>query len=89
MPGDARPLIPGDGPQTIAAVLDRVLARAPEREALVGRSGRFSYAELDRAANRAARELARLGVGQGDRVAACLPNDVDLVVAFLGVQRLG
>ena len=89
MPRDARPLIPGDGPQTIAAVLDRVLARVPEREALVGRSGRFSYAELDRAANRAAHELAELGVGQGDRVAACLPNDVDLVIAFLGVQRLG
>ena len=89
MPGDARPLIPGDGPQTVAAVLDRALARTPEREALVGRAGRFSYAELDRAANRAARELAALGVGQGDRVAACLPNDVDLVIAFLGAMRLG
>ena len=89
MPSAARPLIPGDGPQTVAEVLDRALARAPEREALVGRSGRFTYGELDRAANRAARELSRLGVGQGDRVAACLPNDVDLVVAFLGAQRLG
>ena len=89
MSSAARPLIPGDGPQTVADVLDRALARAPEREALVGRSGRFSYAELDRAANRAARALAELGVGQGDRVAACLPNDVDLVIAFLGAMRLG
>jgi long-chain acyl-CoA synthetase len=84
-----RPLIPGDGPQTVADVLDRVLERAPEREALVGRSGRFTYAALDRAANRAARELSLLGVGPGDRVAACLPNDVDLVIAFLGAMRLG
>jgi long-chain acyl-CoA synthetase len=89
VPSAARPLIPGDGPQTVAEVLDRVLAHTPEREALVGRSGRFTYAELDRAANRAARELSRLGVGQGDRVAACLPNDVDLVLAFLGAMRLG
>jgi len=89
VPSAARPLIPGDGPQTVADILDRALARSPGREALVGRSGRFTYAELDRAANAAARELSRLGVGQGDRVAACLPNDVDLVVAFLGALRLG
>jgi acyl-CoA synthetase (AMP-forming)/AMP-acid ligase II len=39
--------------------------------------------------NRAARELAALGIGRGDRVAACLPNDVDLVIAFLATARLG
>ncbi|HTO52179.1 MAG TPA: AMP-binding protein [Myxococcota bacterium] len=73
----------------IGAVLDLPVARDPERLALVGRSGRFSYAELDRAANRAANLLASLGVTRGDRVAACLPNDVDIVIAFLGVARLG
>jgi acyl-CoA synthetase (AMP-forming)/AMP-acid ligase II len=74
---------------TVAGVLDRFVARTPEREALVGRSGRFAYAELDRAVNRAARELAALGVARGDRVAACLPNDVDIVIAFLATARLG
>ena len=74
---------------TVAEVLDAVVARSPEREALVGRSGRFSYAELDRAVNRAARDLSRLGVARGDRVAACLPNDVDIVIAFLATARLG
>ena len=83
-----RPEIPG-GPQTVADVLDRPLAEGPEREALVGRHGRFSYAALDRAAHRAAHALAGLGVGPGDRVAACLPNDADIVVAFLGAMRLG
>ena len=28
-------------------------------------------------------------VGPGDRVAPMLPNDVDIVVAFHGVMRLG
>jgi len=74
---------------TVAAVLDRWVARAPERLALVGRSGRFTYAALDRAANRAANRLAALGVTRGDRVAACLPNDTDIVIAFLGAARLG
>jgi acyl-CoA synthetase (AMP-forming)/AMP-acid ligase II len=83
-----RPEIPG-GPQSVAEVLDRVLAEDPDRPALVGRHGRSSYDELDRAANRAAHALAGLGVAPGDRVAACLPNDVDIVVAFLGAMRLG
>ena len=88
-PAPARPAIPGGGPQSVALVLDRVLAEEPGREALVGRHGRFSYAELDAASNGAARALAELGVRPGDRVAACLPNDVDLVVAFLGCMRMG
>jgi acyl-CoA synthetase (AMP-forming)/AMP-acid ligase II len=70
-------------------VIDRIVASDPGREALVGRSGRFTYAELDRAANRAANALAALGVGAGTRVAACLPNDVQLPVLFLATQRLG
>ncbi len=74
---------------TVAGVLDHNARETPEREALVGRSGRFTYGELDRGVNRAARDLARLGVGRGDRVAACLPNDVDLVIAFLATARLG
>ncbi len=88
-PAPTRPSIPGDGPQTVAEVLDRTLAEAPEREALVGRHGRLRYADLDAAANGAARMLAGFGVRPGDRVAACLPNDVDIVVAFLACMRMG
>jgi long-chain acyl-CoA synthetase len=89
LPAPVLPEIPGGGPQSVAEVLDPVLAQEPDREALVGRHGSLSYAELDAAANRAARALAELGVRPGDRVAACLPNDVDLVVAFLGCMRMG
>lgn len=87
-PPEARPRIP-NGPQTVGEVLDMGLARDPGRAALIGRHGRFSYAELDVEANRAAHALVGLGVTPGDRVAACLPNDVDIVVAFLGAMRLG
>jgi acyl-CoA synthetase (AMP-forming)/AMP-acid ligase II len=82
-------LIPGPGPQTAADVLDAVLAKDPSRLALVGRSGRYDYATLDLAVNRAAHGLARLGVAPGDRVAACLPNDVEIVIAMLATMRLG
>jgi acyl-CoA synthetase (AMP-forming)/AMP-acid ligase II len=89
LPSPARPEIPGGGPQSVAAILDPILVEDPGREALVGRHGRLGYAELDREANRAAHALAALGAGPGERVAACLPNDVDIAVAFLATQRLG
>ena len=76
-------------PGTVAEVFDRVLATDPGREALVTRSGRWTYAELDRLADRAAHALAELGVQMGDRVGGALPNDIDVVLAFHGAMRLG
>jgi acyl-CoA synthetase (AMP-forming)/AMP-acid ligase II len=76
-------------PRDVARVLDRALEQHPDREALVARSGRLSYAELDRAADRATHALVELGVRRGDRVAASLPNDLDVVVAFHATMRLG
>jgi len=87
-PATRRPAIPGDGPQSVAAVLDRWVAGDPGREALVGRGGRFTYAELDVEVERATRALVGLGVVAGTRVAACLPNDVAIAIAFLATQRL-
>src|SRR6185503_30257 len=84
----ARPEIPGR-PQTVAEVLDPLLAFDPDRLALVGRHGRYSVRALDREANRAAHALRGLGIDPGDRVAACLPNDTAIVVAFLACMRLG
>jgi len=81
--------LPGGGPQTIGAVLDRQLAADPGRTALVGNSARYTYAELDTQSARAAAALHTLGIGQYDRVAACLPNDVDIVIALLACARLG
>lgn len=76
-------------PASIARVLDRALEADPDREALVTRTRRLTYADLDREANQAAHGLRELGVRPGDRVAASLPNDADVVVAFHGAMRLG
>jgi acyl-CoA synthetase (AMP-forming)/AMP-acid ligase II len=83
-PAGRRPI-----PATVARVLDRALAADPDREALVTRDRRLSYGGLDAEADRAAQALRSLGVGPGDRVAASLPNDADVVVAFHGAMRLG
>ena len=74
---------------SIARVLDRSLRERPDAEAVVGRSGRLTYRELDAAADRAAGAFASFGLKTGDHVAVSLPNDVDVVVAFHGAMRLG
>jgi len=76
-------------PATVAQVLDRALTDDPDHLALVTRTRRLTYAELDRAANRAADALSGLGLRPGDRVAASLGNEADVVVAFHGAMRLG
>jgi len=76
-------------PSSVARVFDLTLAADPDREALVTRTQRLSYAQLDRLANQAAGALRSLGVGAGDRVAASLPNEADVVIAFHGAMRLG
>ncbi len=78
-----------DLPTSIGRVLDRALANRPEATAVVTRSGEVTYAQLDARADAAAGALWELGVRPGDRVAACLPNDLDVVLAFHGTQRIG
>ena len=67
IPPGPRPRTP-DAPQIVPEVLDRTLADAPDREFVVGRSGRMTYAEFDAAANRCAHHLASLGVGPRDMI---------------------
>lgn len=76
-------------PATVSEVLDPVLAEDPGRIAIVARHGTLTYGELDRAADAVAAVLADLGVRPGDRVAASLPNDLDIVTCFHGALRLG
>ncbi|MGE0880754.1 MAG: class I adenylate-forming enzyme family protein [Acidimicrobiia bacterium] len=86
---EERKLIPYDGPQLVAEVLDRAVERFPDKTALVSRFSRYTYAEIDAQANAAAEALRRLGIGKGDRVAASMANHADIVLMFLGAMRLG
>jgi len=76
-------------PSSIARVLDAALAERPDAEALVAVGGRLTYQELDRLADIVAAGLHTRGLRPGDRVAVTLPNDLDIVVAFHAVMRLG
>ncbi len=61
----------------------------PERLAVMVGGERWTYAELDVRATRAARRLAALGVGEGDRVAVLLRNGASMVELVHAVPRLG
>src|SRR6187399_59799 len=61
-PSGYRPRPVTDVPASVARVFDRALALDPDHEALVTRTRRLTYAELDRQADRAAHALRALGV---------------------------
>ncbi len=76
-----------------AATVPRAI-RAPDQPAVTweGEDGAVttvSNAQLARAVEAAARRLAGLGVGEGDRVGILLPMLPETVVAVLAVARLG
>lgn len=77
------------GPGTCGRVLHALAAARPDDVVLVGRSGRLRAAEMRAAVDRAAAALWALGVREGSRVGASLPNDTDIVVAFFATMRLG
>ncbi len=76
-------------PAGVFDVLRAPLAADPDAPALVSRSARLTYGQLDSEADRAAGALYSLGIRPGDRVAASLPNDAPIVAAFHGAMRLG
>ncbi|MEV6598120.1 amino acid adenylation domain-containing protein [Actinoplanes sp. NPDC051346] len=57
--------------------------------ALIAGDERLSYAELDRRANRLARELIARGAGPDQLIALALPRTADVVVASLAVLKAG
>jgi amino acid adenylation domain-containing protein len=73
----------------LESVLEESARRAGDRTALVCGPSRVTYAELDAAADRFANALIALGVRAGDRVAVCLDNSSEAVVAFFAVLKAG
>ncbi len=61
----------------------------PDHPAVETAAGSLTYAQLDSEADAAARRLAALGVGEGDRVATTLPPDLDFAVLLHAAPRIG
>jgi len=61
----------------------------PEHPGVLAGDDRWTFAELDRAANAAAHHLARHGVTPGDRVAVMTTNRPEFVAVVAGASKLG
>ncbi|MDZ7784330.1 MAG: long-chain-fatty-acid--CoA ligase [Halioglobus sp.] len=75
----------------IGLLLQKRARISPQHEAFVEyeRGRRFSFAELNRRANRIANALLELGVQPGDRVATLLKNGIEFVETYFAVAKLG
>jgi acyl-CoA synthetase (AMP-forming)/AMP-acid ligase II len=71
-----------------ADVWEAVVDRVGNREALVFRDRRFTYAELEARANQLAHFMADHGVGAGDHVGLYLMNCPEYVEAMLAAYKL-
>jgi long-chain acyl-CoA synthetase len=70
-------------------MLSRSAQRFSRRPALYFFGKTISYHELHSLVERFACGLASLGIRKGDRVALCLPNSPQAVIAYFGVLRAG
>jgi amino acid adenylation domain-containing protein len=71
------------------AAFREVVARHPDREAVIGVDGRLTYAELDDRTDRLAGLLTARGAGPERAVGVLLPRSVDLIVAIVAILKAG
>lgn len=77
------------GLRTVADALVACAEARPDTEVVVDRHRRLTGAELLVEADRVAATFDALGCRPLDRVAASLPNSIDVVTHFLGAMRAG
>lgn len=75
--------------RTIPDLVDELVQRYPEREAVVGSGQRHTYRALRSEVRRLARGLHALGVRRGDKVAILMGNRPEWLVADFAITLLG
>ena len=73
----------------LESFLEHSARRTPDKVALVCGDRRWSYAEIESAANRLAHALIADGLQRGDRVAVYLGNSAETVIAIFAVLKAG
>ncbi|MFZ4747911.1 MAG: class I adenylate-forming enzyme family protein [Sphingomonas sp.] len=76
-------------PRDVASLIERAASLCPDGEALDDGKSHYSFRQLAEAVAAAASMLAFAGVRSGDRVAASLGNEANLIIAFFATMRLG
>lgn len=76
-------------PETLVTLFSRSAQRFGRRPALYFFGKTLSYRDCLSLIERFAGGLAALGIRKGDRVALCLPNSPQAVIAYFGIIRAG
>jgi crotonobetaine/carnitine-CoA ligase len=74
---------------TVVDALSRAVAADPTQVFLDFDGELHTYGDVDAATNAFANELSRLGVGIGDTVATILDNNIDQIVSWLALNKIG
>ncbi len=75
--------------ELVHRLLERQVARTPERVAVVCAEESLTYGEVNARANRMARHLLAVGLAPEGRVGVCLDRSPDLVIALLAILKAG
>lgn len=70
-------------------LIDSQMKATPDAQAILYENQSITYGELDRLTNNFASGLFRLGVSQDDIVAVAVPRSVEMMIAILGIMRIG
>lgn len=74
---------------TILAALARAVADVPDKVFVDFEGDKHSYAAFDEASNRLASAFRALGVERGDPVSAILDNNVDCLLTWFALNKIG
>lgn len=74
---------------TVTGALARAVAADPSQVFLDFDGELHTYGDIDTATNAFANELTKLGVQQGSTVATILDNNVDQIIAWLSINKIG
>jgi crotonobetaine/carnitine-CoA ligase len=75
--------------RSILHVLRRRLADCPDKPWLILPEAALTYREADALSNRFARGMLNSGITAGETLLVMLPNDLDLILAWLACAKLG
>lgn len=69
--------------------LEESARKSPDKIALIHEQTRATYGDINTKANRLARTLCGMGVGEGERVAIILQNGLEYVSSYYGILKTG
>lgn len=73
---------------TVVRLFEQQVAKTPSRRAAACAGEAWTYAELDREANRLAHHLLERGARRGDYIGICLDRSVEMLCAMLAVMKM-